>query len=131
MNNLPEGTDLLEVARDALLAEVRPLLGDDAKYTAAMIANAMAIAAREAHAGEAPALAALARLSRLHGEPPRDLHGAALMEALSAHERRVAADVRAGRYDANDERQGELLQHLRESVEAKLRISNPKALNEA
>jgi hypothetical protein len=128
MSNLPEGADLLKVARDALLADVRPLLGEDAKYTAAMIANAMAIAAREAQAGEAPALAALARLDRLHGEPLRDLHGAALKEALAAHERRLAADIRAGRYDVNDARQRRLLQHLRDSVEAKLRISNPKAL---
>lgn len=130
MNNLPEGADLLEVAREALLAEIRPLLTEDARYTAAMIANAMAIAAREAQAGEAPALAALARLDRLHGNQPRELHGAPLYEAIAANARRLAADIRAGRYDAEDERRRELMHHLRESVEAKLLISNPKALNE-
>jgi hypothetical protein len=93
-----------------------------------MIANAMAIAAREAHAGEAPAIAALARLDRLHGNPGREPHGAALSEALQREERRLAADIRAGRYDAEDDRQRALLEHLRESVKAKLEISNPKIL---
>jgi len=128
MNNLPAGVDLLTIARNALVAELRPQLGADARYVAAMIANAMAIAAREAAAGEAPALAGLGRLDRLHGNAPRELHGAALKEALAAHERRLAADIRAGRYDTDDERRRAALAHLRESVEAKLRISNPKAL---
>jgi len=130
MSNLPEGTALLAIARQTLLSELRPLLGEKARYTFAMIANAMAIAAREVEAGETPALAALARLDRLHGQAPRELHGAPLTEALRSQERRLAADIRAGRYDASDERQQALLEHLRETVAAKLRISNPKALNE-
>lgn len=130
MNNLPQGAELLSIARETLLSELRPLLGDNARYTLAMIANAMAIAAREAEAGEAPALAALARLDRLHGHTARELHGAALTEALRTHERRLAADIRAGRYDAGDDRQRALIEHVRETVAAKLRASNPRALNE-
>ena len=126
--NLPDSADLLAIARETLLAELRPLLGEHGRYTAAMIANAMAIAAREARAGEAPALAALERLDALHGVPARTLHGAALREAVAKHERRLAADIRAGRYDTEDDRSRALLDHLRESVAAKLRISNPKAL---
>ena len=128
MNNLPQGADLLAIARDTLLGELRPLLDEHGRYTAAMIANAMAIAAREAAAGETPALAALARLDGLHGTPHRPLHGAALHAALDSHDRRLAADIRAGVYDAGDERQRALLDHLRDSVVAKLRISSPKSL---
>ena len=128
MMNLPRGADLLAIARETLLEKLRPPLADDARYTAAMIANSMAIAAREADAGETPALAALERLHRLHGETARELHGAALNEALSAHERRLAADIRAGRYDESDDRQRAMLEHLRASVTARLTISNPKLL---
>lgn len=128
MKNLPGAADLLLIARDTLLTELRSLAGDDAKYVLAMIANAMAIAAREAQSGDAPEIAALARLHALHGAPARELHGPALVDALRAHERRLAADIRAGRYDADDERHGALLDHLRQSVAAKLRISNPKSL---
>jgi hypothetical protein len=128
MNNLPQGADLLAIARETLLSELRPLLDEHGRYTAAMIANAMAIAAREAAVGEAPALAALTRLDRLHGTPQRALHGAALHAALDSHEQRLGADIRAGVYDDSDERQRALLDHLRESVLAKLRISNPKSL---
>ena len=128
MNNLPEGADLLAIARETLLSELRPLLDEQGRYTVAMIANAMAIARRTAEAGEEPARAALARLDALSGRARRELHGDALHEALHTHGRQLAADIRAGRYDADDERRRALLEHLRESVAAKLRISNPKSL---
>ena len=128
MNNLPGGADLLAIARETLVTEIKPRLGENAKYALAMIANAMAIAARELEAGEGPALAGLGRLDELYGAPPRELHGAALGAALRTCERRLAADIRAGRYDANDERQRALVEHLRKSVRAKLEISNPKSL---
>ena len=125
MKNLPTGEDLLAIARDTLLEEVSD---ENANYVRAMIANAKAIAAREAEAGEGPELAALRRLDALHGVSARELHGAELASAVRAHERRLAADIRAGRYDVNDARQLALLDHLRQRVAAKLRISNPKSL---
>ena len=128
MNNLPSAAELLAIARETLNSEIRPHVQDDARYTVAMIANAMAVAAREIAAGDAPARAALARLDLLHGEGPRELHGEALEDAIAAHGRRLAADIRAGRYDTSDARRRAVLDHLRESVKAKLRISNPKAL---
>lgn len=128
MKNLPGGPDLLAIARETLLTELQPLVGADARYALAMIANAMAIAAREAEAGEAPAMAALARLDKLHDEQPRELHGKALFDALRAHERRLVADIRAGLYDSSGGTQRALLAHLRQSVLEKLRISNPKSL---
>ena len=131
MTNRPDGADLLAIARETLLAELRPLLPAGSGYTVAMIANAMAVAAREAEAGEKPQLDALARLERVYGEPPRDLHGTALHTAVARFEQRLSRDIRNGRFDdgdADDERQRELLEHLRESVAARLRISNPKSV---
>lgn len=130
MNNLPESTDLLSIARDTMLAELRPLLPESARYTLAMIANAMAIAAREIEAGDAPVRQALERLDALHGVPPRVLAGDALLQAVRNGERRLAADIRAGAFDDEGDRRGKVLAHLRASVAARLRISNPKSLGQ-
>jgi hypothetical protein len=128
MNNLPGSADLLTIARETLISRLRPLLGEEGRYALAMVANAMAIAAREAEAGDAPAIAALARLDALYGKPARELSGDALRSALDEHDARLARDIRAGRFDAPDERQRAVLEHLRASVEARLSISNPKSL---
>jgi len=128
MHNLPESSELLLVARKTLLDEIRPLLGESAKYTVAMIANAMAIAAREAEAGEAPALAALARLDRIYGLEPRELHGQALRRALADQERQLADDIRCGRFDTRGDRRRAVVDHLRKMVIARLQVSNPKSL---
>lgn len=128
MNNLPDGADLLAIARETLLSELRPLLPASASYTVAMIANAMAVAAREAEAGEKPLLDALARLKRLYDEPARDVHGDALHAAIAEQERRLARDIRNGRFDDGGDLQRDLLNHLRESVAARLRVSNPRSL---
>ena len=128
MNNLPDAPGLLRIARAALEAELKPLATGEARYTLAMISNAMAIAAREAERGERDALAALSRLERLYGETPRELHGAALVEAIAAYERRLAADIRAGLFDESGDCRRAMLEHLGESVRARLAISNPKYL---
>ena len=125
MNNLPAGTDLLSIARDTLLSELLPLASGDARYALLMVANAMAIAAREAEAGDAPARSALARLEKLYGETRA---GDAPESRVSEYEHRLAQDIRAGLFDAHDDRQRALLIHLRESVVERLRISNPKSV---
>jgi uncharacterized protein DUF6285 len=125
MNNLPGGADLLSIARDTLLSELLPLASGDARYALLMVANAIAIASREAEAGDAPARSALTRLEKLYGETRS---GAALEPALAELERRLAHDIRAGVFDTHDDRQRALLAHLRESVLERLRISNPKSL---
>ena len=128
MHNLPESSELLLVARKTLLDEIRPMLDESAKYTVAMIANAMAIAARELEAGETPALAALSRLDRIYGIEPRELHGQALRQALADQETRLADDIRFGQFDAPDEKRRVVLDHLRKMVVARLQVSNPKSL---
>ena len=128
MNNLPGGPNLLTIARETLISKLRPLLGEEGRYALAMVANAMAIATREAEAGDAPAIAALSRLDALYGRPARELSGDALRSALDEHDAGLARDIRAGRFDEPGEQQRALLEHLRSSVEARLSISNPKSL---
>ena len=51
MSHLGATADLLKVARDTLREAVAPGLGAEARYHAAMVANAMAIAIREVELG--------------------------------------------------------------------------------
>jgi hypothetical protein len=129
MKNLPGASDLLSIARDTLMNELLPLVADDAKYTLLMVANAMAITSREAAAGNTAMVNALKRLDNLYGISQRELHGAALLDAIAQHERRLAQDIREGHFDADDARRRALLEHLQEDVAVRLRISNPKSLS--
>jgi uncharacterized protein DUF6285 len=129
LNNLPGGSDLLAIARDMLMRELLPLAADDAKYSLLMVANAIAIASRELAMGHTAEVAALARLDILYGTLPREITGTALRDAIAQYDRRLAQDIRAGRFDADDERQRALLEHLQENVAVRLRISNPRSLS--
>jgi len=124
MNDRPDAAELLEIARRTLLDEMLPRLPQDLRYSALMIANAMAIAARERAGGDADASAELARLQTFYDAPQQALAGRALAEALIEYNRRLAADIRAGRCD---DRAG-LRDHLERATADKLRVSNPQAL---
>ncbi|MBM3592485.1 MAG: hypothetical protein FJX32_07430, partial [Alphaproteobacteria bacterium] len=63
----PVGPNLLATARDALLQEILPKLSGTDAFTARMIANAMAIAAREAVQDDDWVAAARTTMQRLTG----------------------------------------------------------------
>ena len=126
MNDRPDAAELLAIARATLLDKLLPRLADDLRYDALMIANAMAIAWREHAAGNAAAQAELARLRELFSERSKPASGAALETALADYNRRLAAAIRAGRFDDKD--RAALLDHLAQTAAAELAISNPRAL---
>ncbi len=126
MNDRPDATELLEIARRTLLDEILPRLPEELRYSARMVANAMAIAAREHAAGDAAAQAELARLRNLFAERPQPLTGAALHAALAGYNRRLATEIRAGRFDSRE--RAALLAHLEKTTADKLAVANPKAL---
>ena len=126
MNDLPDARNLLATARDAFVAEILPALADAQRYTGLMIANAMAIAQREIEAGDAPARAECERLRKLMSERAGPLAGEALHAAVAGYNRRLAGEIRAGRFDRAE--RAALLEHLRRTTEEKLAVSNPKAL---
>lgn len=128
MNDRPDATELLEIARRTLLDEILPRLPEDLRYSALMIANAMAIAAREHAAGDAAAETEFARLRGLFSERPKPLTGAALRAALAGYNRRLATEIRAGSFD--DRERAALLVHLEKTTADKLAVANPKALKE-
>ena len=126
MNDRPDATELLDIARRTLLDELLPRLPEDLRYNALMIANAMAIAMREHAAGDAAGQAEFTRLGGLFGECAKPLSGAALAAALADYNQRLSSEIRGGRFD-DQERQA-LLDHLEKTGSGKLAISNPKAL---
>lgn len=119
----PCARDLLEIARATLLAQVAPALPEAQRYGALMAANALAIAGRELAAPEAGA-AEFSRLASLLPDwaPPDDGH-----EALREGTARLAARIREGAF-ADGPGRVALLAHLRETVRARLAVSNPRAL---
>ena len=122
----PDAVELLALARETLLAQLADAVPAEKRYTLLMVANAMAIAAREVQAGERLPREALADLCTLYGETA----GAA--EDATAHrmrlERRLAADIRRGAFDgeAGERLRALLLGHVR----TRLAVSNPKVLRD-
>ncbi|WP_445494757.1 DUF6285 domain-containing protein [Pseudomonas sp. 8(2025)] len=114
----PYAHELLEIARQTLLEQVLPALASELRYPTLMIANAMAIAARE---------------SRLqaHTGSQEEAYLAALVDGAGAplHEirRQLARDIRQGRHD-DPQRRRTLVDALRQVTLARLAISNPKAM---
>ena len=125
MNNRSHANELLHIARETFVAQIIPALPENLRYTALMVANAMAIARREMEAGDAPARAEFKRLCTLLSESHHDPSAAELHTAIADRNRRLARDIRAGRYDSDN---AALLEHLRRTTEEKLAVSNPKAL---
>jgi hypothetical protein len=116
MRDGPDGAVLLAIARASLLEEVLPKVPPGQVYAVRMIANAMAIAARELAAEDAEK-EARARILALYRE-------AGMAEPEGDIERALAADIRAGRFDAHEAALGELLAW---QVDARLKLANPRA----
>jgi hypothetical protein len=111
----PEGPNLLATARDALLAEVLPKLSGTDAFTARMIANAMAIAAREAAQNDAWVAEMRATMQRLTGD-------------TVAPDRAFAAAIRAGAVDPGTTHHAEATALLRQAARLRCAISAPRVL---
>lgn len=126
MQDRPTSAEILEVARETLLANLLPELHGARRLDGLMIANALAIVGRALARGEAPADAARTRLEALFGEAP--LAAGNPEENRRRLERRLAVGVRAGAFDAPGPGRDAVRRHIRESTLDKLRESNPKHL---
>ncbi len=119
MNNRPDGSELLAVARRVLLDDLLPLLPAEKTYDALMVANAMAIAAREFGRPDQDRCPPDDRISQFYRQ-------AGLDDALDPTETCLAAQIRK---KAIPPSHGGLLYQLLVSLtRAKLAISNPKHL---
>jgi hypothetical protein len=107
MRDRPNGSTLVDLAREASAG------GPDSE----LVARALAIAEREAHAGQAPPEECRAALLRRYGEGD--------VEELL---RRFADDIRAGVFDASSPARGAALRLLWAITLQKLGESNPEYL---
>ncbi len=127
--DIADAPALLAEARRLLLEELLALLPPERRVDALMIANAVGMAQRTLAAGDRPLRDALGRIAALYGE---DAPAAETLDdverALAGLERRLAADVRAGRFD-DPARRARLVAHLEATTRARLAISNPKFLS--
>ena len=126
MTNQPDAAKLLAIARATLLDNLLPHLPDNLRYDALMVANAMAISIREYAAGDTAAQGELARIAGLFAENSQPLAGEALATALTDCNRRLAAEIRNGRFYGKQ--RAALLNHLEKTSVDALAISNPRLL---
>ena len=112
MREQPQGADLLDAARDLLLAELLPKLPEAQRFAARMVANAMAIAAREARDNGGWIAAAEARITALTGSD-------------AAH---FTTMIRAGAFDPGRPGHAEAAATLLAITRARCAVSAPRAL---
>jgi hypothetical protein len=111
----PEGPNLLATARDALLTEILPKLSGTDAFTARMIANAMAIAAREAAQDDAWVAELRTTMQRLTGD-------------AAAPDRTFAAAIRGSAFDPGTTHHMEAAALLRDAARLRCAISAPRVL---
>ncbi|MFQ5773625.1 MAG: DUF6285 domain-containing protein [Kiloniellaceae bacterium] len=131
MRDRPDGAVLLRLARAALLDDLLEQLPQSHRYAALMVANAMAIAARELAAGEGQLNDERDSLATLYeerrGPQVSEREPETLGEALLRLTWRLAAEIRGGARDAD----ARVYAVLRQSAIARVRETNPKVLREA
>jgi hypothetical protein len=110
----------LALGRDLLIDELLPLVPPERHRELRLAATVMAIAEREAIAGDAPAREILTRLAEFYGHTEAGPDGSLL--------HRLAADLRAGAFDACEMRGPAARAILWRLTMMKLREGNPHFL---
>jgi hypothetical protein len=118
MRDLPASLDLLALARELLLDELAPLLPPERARDAHLIATVMAIAAREARAGEGWQREIETVLVDLYGD--EDVRGNVMP--------RFVADLRNGAFETSPSRAAAARAILWWLTIEKLREGNPQFL---
>ena len=132
MQDRPTSIEVLEAARETLLDAILPVLPDERRLDAFMIANAMAMVERSLGFADGPSRVELDRLEALLGEAPVSTDTATALEARVLElNRRLCREIRDGAFDEPGPRREALYRHLWESTLQKLRESNPKHLKAA
>lgn len=127
MHTQPGGANLLETARTILRKELMPALPPAQHHLALMVANAMAIAARQLAAGEAAQRRQLEQLAQLLQLAPP-----AADAPLESEQERLAsalhAAIRAGRADPGTALHDAAAAFLLAASGRQVQESNPKYL---
>ncbi len=131
MRDRPTGEELLTIARKVLREELMPLLPEERRYDALMVANAMAIAARQIAFGDAPERRERQNLAGLLGETVEGNAATEVSEAVGDLTRRLGAGIRSGAFDPGTPRHDAVHSFLLDVTVQKLRESAPKYLEAA
>ncbi len=131
MRERPTGGELLTIARKVLREELMPLLPEERRYDALMVANAMAIAARQIAFGDAPERRERQDLAGLLGETVERDGVMAVSEAVGDLTRRLSAEIRSGEFDPGTPRHDAVHMFLLDVTVQKLLESAPKYLEAA
>ena len=113
----PGAADLLKLAEQGLQDHVVGTLEGEAKYHTLMALRALAIAKAELEEGPAADAAELKRIQALYDESLGD---------LAAARKRLAADIRARRFEPGTPREVRLLDALTATTATRLRAVNIK-----
>lgn len=136
MHDLPTGPDLLALARNVLLNKLLPLLPPEAHLDARLVANSMAIAERDAAAGEEAARELRRKLESLYADAslthPTLRAGPSLPrnagEGQSGLLRRLAHDLRGGNFEQSAALERGARDILWQLTISKIRRANPRFL---
>jgi hypothetical protein len=126
MVDRPNRGELLAAAEETLRDAVIPALDGEAKYTALMVAAALATARRELDSGPDCARRTLDAFAELYGEDNVHRSGEIADQRILALSRDLASEIRAGAYDGA--LLGPVYAVLQTQVVERLRLSNPRFL---
>ena len=128
MQDRPTSIELLEAAADFVDREIVPAIEGARQFQARVVANVMRIVAREIQQEDPAARIEVKALARLLGRDAPHLHSLEDLRKTSASMgEELSARIRAGDADSGSWR-SEVLNVVRQSVEDKLRIANPRYL---
>jgi len=130
MQDRPTSVELLEAAADFVEREVVPTIEGARQFQARVVANVMRIVAREIKLEDPLVRSEVKALARLLGHEAPHLHSLDDLRTAAAHMgEELSARIRAGEADDSDSAwRREVLAVVRQSVEDKLRIANPRYL---
>jgi len=126
MRNRPNALDLLTIARRVHADQVLPHVEKAHRYSALMVGNALANAARELEAGSDPLDEELRRLRAIY--PHADDAGGPVSALLERYNRQLAVDIRDGRFAADRGLREQVRTHLIQTAIERVRETNPKYL---
>jgi alcohol dehydrogenase class IV len=128
MQDRPTSVELLEAAADFVDREIVPAIEGAREFQARVVANVMRIVAREIQNEDPAVRVEVKALARLLGRDAPHLHSLDdLRKASASMGEELSARIRAGDADSGSWR-AEVLSVVRQSVEDKLRIANPRYL---
>jgi hypothetical protein len=129
MQDRPTSVELLEAAADFVDSELVPAVQGARQFQARVVANVMRVVAREIKMEDPLVRSEVKALALLLGHDKPHLHSLDdLRKAAASLGEELTTKIRGGEADDGAWR-GEVLAVVRQSVEDKLRIANPRYLD--